>query len=438
MRERCSNALVRKMNGTAGPGDPIDVVWRGRDDKGRVAAPGRYRLTLTSSGDGTSAWPYSTTVVKGVGGGAAAPTRSSLPTPPGTYVPQQPRTLLSTTTGRGIAGKLVLGSGRRLDVSVLGRAGVPAQGVSAVALSVEAACASERTKVFVGPAEVEGAGTRAVSLGPNRTTRGFVIARVGPSGAVRFQNAAGTVALRASVVGYVSTDGAGGSLSPLRRSSLPGASPLSVGSSAATVPVAGHAGVPADARAVVLVVRRSAASDVGSVWAWPESGSRPRVASWRQPPGTSSASQVIVPLGGTGRLQLAADRAGQVSLQVAGYVASSADRSVHAVVPASLARKGVALPKGKARTVSVRGRAGIPADATAVVLSVAGSAGKRSGGLTVWPKGAHQPGSPDLLLPRGVSRESVVVVRIGRGGDIRLGASGAKVRADLTVLSWIR
>ena len=438
VRERCSNAVVRTFGGSAGPGDPIDVVWRGRDDAGREVAPGRYLLELTSSGDGTSAWPYRATVVKGVGGGAAAPTRSSLPAPAGAYVPQQPQALLSTTTGRGIPGKLVLGDGRRLDVPVLGRAGVPAQGVSAVALSVEAACASDRTKVFVGPASVEGTGSRAVSVGPNGTARSFVIARVGPDGAVRFQNSAGTVALRASVVGYISTDGGGGSLSSLRRTSLPGAAPLAVDQTATTVQVAGRAGVPGDARAVVLVIRRGAASKVGSVWAWPESGSRPQMAAWRRPPGTANVTQVIVPLGATGRLQLASDRSGTVSLQVAGYVGGSVDRAVHAVVPRTIAREGMALAKGKARTVSVAGRAGVPTDARAVVLSVAGAAESHDAGLTVWPRGAKAPRSPDLLVPKGGSRESVVVVRIGDGGDLRLEASGAKVRGSLTVLGWIR
>lgn len=437
VRERCSDALVSTMNGSAGPGNPIDVTWRARDDDGHAVPAGRYRLTLTSSGDGTSAWPFRTSVVKGVGGDADPPTRSSLPTPAGSYVPRAPRQLLSTTTGRGIPGRLVLGEGRRLDVKVLGRAGVPAQGVSAVALSVEASCASERTKVFVGPSSVEGAGSRVVSVGPNRTARGFVIARVGPDGSVRFQNSAGSVGLRASVVGYVSTDGAGGTLSPLRRTTLPGASPLSVGTSATTVDVAGRAGVPADARAVVLAVRRGAASPVSSVWAWPESGNRPRAASWRQPTGSSSASQVIVPLGGTGRLQVAADRSGQISLQVAGYVAASSARTVHAVVPEPLARDGRPLAKGKARTVSVAGRAGVPADAKAVVLSVSGTAGGHSGALTVWPRGVKQPRTADLPLPRGGSRESVVVVRIGADGDIRLGASGAKVRGGLTLLGWV-
>ena len=79
-----------------------------------------------------------------------------------------------------------------------------------MALSIEASCASDRTRVFAGPASVEGVGSRVLSVGPNNTARGFALVRVGPDGAVRLQNASGNVALRASVVGYISTDGAGG------------------------------------------------------------------------------------------------------------------------------------------------------------------------------------------------------------------------------------
>jgi len=122
---------------------------------------------------------------------------------------------------------------------------------------------------------------------------------------------------------------------------------------------------------------------------------------------------------------------------VAGYVAASSARTVHAVVPEPLARDGRPLAKDKARTVSVAGRAGVPADAKAVVLSVSGTAGGHSGALTVWPRGVKQPRTADLPLPRGGSRESVVVVRIGADGDIRLGASGAKVRGGLTLLGWV-
>ena len=117
---------------------------------------------------------------------------------------------------------------------------------------------------------------------------------------------------------------------------------------------------PRTPRAVVLAIRRSGDSPVGSVSAWPAGGDQPSTPTWRRPRGSGSVSQVVVPLGTGGGIRVAADRSGPISLDVAGYVASGNDRSVHPVVPRSLLGDGVRLDKGDARTVSVRGRAGVP------------------------------------------------------------------------------
>jgi hypothetical protein len=438
VRPRCGDGVVRRMTGTATPSRPINALWRGRDDQGKAVPPGRYRMTLTSGGNGTSAWPFHTSVVIGAGGDSAPATRSKMASPAGGYVPLQPHSLLSTSTGRGVDRPLLLGAGRRLDVPVLGRAGVPSSGVSAVALSVEASCASQKTGVFVGPASVTGEGARVVSLGANSTARGFVLARVGPSGAVRFQNNNGNVALRASVVGYVSTDGQGGSLTPVRRTRLANASPVTLSTTPRTLDVAGRGGVPDDAKAVVLVMRRDSSSKVGSVWVWPENADKPLAPIWQRPVGPASVSEVVVPLGGTGKLRVASDRSGPMSLEVAGYVSSRLAGGLHQLVPRALLGDGVTLAKGDSRIVSVAGRAGVPSDAASVVLSVTGSAPKAGGRLTVWPRGSSQPRTSDVSVAGGRGSESVVVVRLGRGGDLRLGAGGATLRGNLTVLAWSR
>ena len=437
IRPLCGGGVVRRITGSASPTDPISTRWRGVDDSGARVPAGRYKVTLSSSGNGSRAWSYSETVTVGVGDDAAAPTTSSLPRRSGAYVPQRSQVLVSSTTGTGIGAPMLLGSGRRLDVKVLGRAGVPSTGVSAVALSVEAGCASSSTRVFVSPDSVSGVGARALSVERNHTGRSFVMVPVGPNGGIRFQNGSGVVALRASVVGYVTSAGSGGSLVPLRRVALGGASPVNLGSSPTTVQVAGRAGVPSDARAAVLSVRRGDSSKVGAIWAWPESGTKPDTASWRKATGIAAVSQMIVPLGSTGRVRLAADGAGPVSLEVAGYVSASADRAVHPVVPRSLLGNGAKVKDGRARTVSVRGRAGVPQQARAVVVSVTGTVDKRTGHLKVWPRGGAEPSKSDLVVPRRETSETLVVVRIGRHGDVRLRANGASVKANLTVVGWI-
>ncbi len=439
VRDQCTGTLVRRLKGTASPSDPVKAVWRGRNENGKLAPPGRYRVTLTSAGNGSSAWPYVRSVVVGVGGAAAKPTESSLrATAAGTYVPQRPQALLSTTSGKGIKNKLVLGPDRRLDVQVLGKAGVPSSRVTAVALSVEAECASKGTRVTVGPDSVSGVGARALSVDRNGTARAFVVVRVGPDGGVRFQNSAGAVGLKASVVGYLSTNGGGGAVRPLNRTSLGGASPLSVGTSSVPVDVAGRAGVPTDAKAAVLAIRRTEKSPVGAVWAWPAGTGKPATPTWKRPRGSASVSQVVVPLGGNGGIRVAADRSGSVAFDVAGYVAADGARSVHPVVPKSLLGSGTRLGKGEAKTVSVRGRAGVPSDATAVLVQVTGSAGKKQGRLTVWPRAANEPKSADLVVPARVGRETLAVLRLGKGGDVRLRAREASLRANLTVVGWIQ
>lgn len=439
VREYCTGAVVRRLSGTASPGNPIKTMWRGGTDDGNQAPPGRYRVSLTSSGNGTSAWPFERSVLIGVGGAAAAPVTSSLgTTAAGTYVPVRPRTLVSTADGTGVSGRLILGADRKLDVQVLGRAGVPSSGVSAVAISVAAECASTGTRVSVSPDKVTGTGARVLSLGAGATARGFAMVRVGPGGGIRFHNRSGAVALKASVVGYVSTGGAGGSLTPLRRTALGGASPLSVGTSPVAVDVAGRAGVPADARAVVLAIRRGGDSRVGSVWAWPGGGKQPPTPTWRRPRGSGSVSQVIVPLGDGGGIRVAADRSGPMSIDVAGYVAAGDSRDFHPVVPRTLLGDGVRLGKRDARTVSVRGRAGVSPDATAVVVQLTGSAGKDSGRLRLWPRSASAPRTADLIVPSRGSRETLAVIRLGKGGDLRVESMDSALRANLTVIGWIR
>ncbi|MEP7115089.1 MAG: N-acetylmuramoyl-L-alanine amidase, partial [Ilumatobacteraceae bacterium] len=456
VREYCSGTVVRRLTGTSSPAKPIKAIWHGGTDDGKQAPPGRYRVSLTSSGNGTSAWPFVRSVLIGVGGGAQAPVTSSLgTTAAGTYVPVRPRTLVSTADGTGIKGRLILGADRKLDVQVLGRAGVPSTGVSAVAISVAAECASTGTQLSVSPDKVTGTGARVLSLGAGVNARGFAMVRVGPGGGIRFHNRSGAVALKASVVGYVSTGGAGGSLTPLRRTALGGASPLSVGTSPIVLEVAGRAGVPTGARAVVLAelrrvivghvaravvlaIRRSGDSPIGSVWAWPVGAEKPPTSTWRRPRGSGSVSQVIVPLGDNGDIRVAADRSGPISIDVAGYVAAGDSRDFHPVVPQTLLGDGVLLGKDDARTVSVRGRAGVSSNATAVVVELTGSSGKGPGRLRLWPRSSSAPRTADLIVPGRGSRETLAVIRLGKGGDLRVGSMDSALRANLTVIGWIR
>jgi len=434
----CDDAVVRRISGNAAPGNPIRARWNGKNSDGERVRPGRYRLSLASSGGGTTAWPWSKAVSVGVGGDARKAAGSTLArVGGGAYVPVKATEIADTATGKGLRRPLLLGPGNRLDVQVLGRAGVPDNGVSAVALSVEASCASAHTSVSLAPGGLAEGFSRVVTVNRNGSARGLTVARLSPRGDVTIRNAQGAVAVSVTVVGYVSTTGNGGRLVSLPRKALPGARPLSVDAGGVNIDVAGQAGVPSDARAVMLNVRRSANSKVGQVWAWPTGGDRPVPSTWTRSAGSAAAGMVVVPLGGGDQIRVAGDRAGQVSLDVVGYVAGSSEQSFHPMVPRRISREGLRIGRGDTANLSVRGRAGVPASARSVVVHVTGLNPRDKAQLTVWPRGRARPSPANLYIPKRVERDGMAIVRLGDRGDIRVHAAGSAVGTRVIVLGWI-
>ena len=170
----CDGTVIRRFSGTANPNKPIKVVWGGHTDAGKVAPPGRYRLSLLSSGGGSQAWPWSSVVALDVGSAAGPVSGTTLSRAPGgTYVPLKPSVIANSVTGQGMSRPVLLGAGSRIDVPVLGKGNVPLTGVSAVALSVQAACASAATAVTVAPSGLDVPGARVVSV-----DRGGTAARI--------------------------------------------------------------------------------------------------------------------------------------------------------------------------------------------------------------------------------------------------------------------
>lgn len=250
-------------------------------------------------------------------------------------------------------------------------------------------------------------------------------------------NRAGSVALNMSVVGYVSSDDSGGSLVPARRTELSGAAPLTAQPKRAKVQVAGLAGVPTDARAVVLNVRRSSSSAVTTLWTWPSGSVRPTPSSWRYTVGGPASGRVIVPIGRDGSINVAADRAGRVVFNVVGYVANHADRLFRPVTPSRLGGQVRNLASGGTRAVSVRGQAGVPRSATAVVIQVSGLDARRDARLTVWPRGKTRPTLSDLVVPKHRDRDGLLLVPIGEHGDIRIHADGGRLGVKIVTVGWI-
>ena len=101
-----------------------------------------------------------------------------------------------------------------------------------------------------------------------------------------------------------------------------------------------------------------------------------------------------------------------------------------ATSPAALSAPYVAVPNhvllartAKARTVvtvAVLGVAGVPADAAAVVLTVAVAKPSKAGSLVLFPYGHKRPGAVSLAFSAKHSASAVVVVAPGQGGKVSL------------------
>lgn len=434
----CEGRVVRRVTGAAAPGEPVDARWTGRNDNGRLVPAGRYVLSLTGGSASSKAVTWRTTVQVQVGSPGAPPTLKQLPASPGgRFVATRPTRLMSTSDGSGLAAPVLLGAGARVQVDVLGRAGVPASDVTAVAVNVLAACAAGATTVSVAPSGLAAGPAGAVSVDGNSSARGLAVSGLGPDGALTVRNARGAVSVSLSVVGYWTTASGGDGFVALPRRPLPGTGAgLVVGQTPVTVDVAGNAGVPESADAVVLNVRRAATGSGRAVWVWPSDDTRPGPAALSRDPGEAAQQRVVVPLGRDGGLRLAADGESRLVVDVVGYL-GDAGSAFHAVAPTTVTASGLTLEAGRSTRVTVRGVAGVPRAAEAAVLQLSGTGARDLTRLVVYPAGAEVPRASDLSVPKRRDRTNLVVVPLGDEGRLRLLNRDARVGASLTLVGWL-
>lgn len=77
-------------------------------------------------------------------------------------------------------------------------------------------------------------------------------------------------------------------------------------------------------------------------------------------------------------------------------------------------------PAGSTLEVTVAGLAGVPAQATAVILNATAVFPAGQGWLTSYPTGTARPLASDLNYAPGEVRPNLVVVKVGTGGKVSL------------------
>jgi hypothetical protein len=363
-----------------------------------------------------------------------------VPSVAGRYVPVTPFRLLDTrTTG----GPLVAGADRSVPVASVGDIPPDATDV-AVSVTVTQPTASSFVAAYPD-GQYGGSSTANFASGQTVTVLAVVPIR---NGRIALRLGGGSAHVVLDAVGYhrgvaLVTSSGHVPLPPARIFDSRLSSPVTP-ASPRTVPIAGLAGVPASAQAVVVNVTVVQPTAAGWLAVSPTGDSVPTTVSFGA--GRTVASLAVVPLSFTGSLTLrVSGGSAQVLLDLAGYVPAATDTDGRLADyltsgPTRLldTRTGTGTPvtAGHDLRVQVAGRAGVPVGATAVLLSATATHPTASGFLSVYPTGGAA-GTSTLNYATGQTVANAALVQLAADGSVSLRVATGSSHVILDVAGYL-
>ncbi len=229
------------------------------------------------------------------------------------YTTVVPARVLDTRSGNG-APTAMVGAASSLDLQVTGRGGVPASGVSAVAINVTITEPTGGSFLTAWPAGMTRPLASNLNYVAGQTVANLVVVKVSDLGKVSLYNNSGSTHVVADVAGWFGADGGPGgsgftSLVPARvldtRTGL-GAAGATVGPlSSIDVQVTGQGGVPVSGvSAVVLNLTGTQPTAPSFLTAWPTGLSRPLASNLNSVAGQTVPNLVVVKVGAGGKVSV--------------------------------------------------------------------------------------------------------------------------------------
>jgi alpha-tubulin suppressor-like RCC1 family protein len=253
------------------------------------------------------------------------------------FVPLVPVRLVDTRPNEptldGLAGaRNPIGAGKFIDVTVVGRGGVPRTGVDSVVLNVTATNPTVASFLTVFPTGSKRPTASNVNMVAGVTAPNLVVAKVGLRGSVSIYNHSGTSDVIADVAGYFPTGGTFVSVPPARIYETRPGEPVVAGGTHADfalydfddvdVDVAGIAGVPAEfISAVVLNVTTVNPSSNSFVSVFPTGSRLPAASNLNMTAGASPRPNLVVAKVGAGGKVTIHNHSGSTDIvvDIAGY-----------------------------------------------------------------------------------------------------------------------
>jgi hypothetical protein len=229
------------------------------------------------------------------------------------YHPVAPTRLLDTRTGLGAALAKLLPQGV-LDLQVTGRGGVPATGVSAVAVNVTVTEPAGGGYLTTWPTGGLAPLASNLNFAPAQTVANLAVVKVGSEGKISFFNGGGDLHVIADVAGWFGPEGetTGARYHPLaparvldtRSGNGAPVAPVAAGT-AMSLQVTGRGGVPpTGVTAVILNVIAVSPAGGGYLTVWPAGEPRPLASNLNFGPGQTVPNLVVAKVGAGGKVSI--------------------------------------------------------------------------------------------------------------------------------------
>jgi Putative Ig domain/Regulator of chromosome condensation (RCC1) repeat len=393
------------------------------------------------------------------------------PTPPVTpsgkttagYTPLVPARLADTRSGAAtvdgkLAGSGVQAPGTALEVSVLGRAGVPTSGVAAVVVNLTAVSPRDGGYLTAYPSDVERPNASNLNYTAGDVVANQAVVRIGASGSFSLFTWAATD-LIVDVVGFIDSDSSAGIMSPARLADTRAGGSTTDGrfsrvgrigdGRTLNVSVLGRAGVPTSGvQAAILTVTAVDPASAGFLTVFPNGHGQPNASSVNFVGGQTVANQVIAGVGADGMVSVFTSADTDLIVDVAGWVPTGTD--LHTQNPSRLmdTRAGGVTVDGRSQgtgpvaaqttvALALAERSAVPADGFGSVILNVTAVDARSGGyLSVFPAGSPMPNASNLNFSAGQTIANQVIARVGTHGEIMIYVS-ADTDIIVDVAGWL-
>jgi hypothetical protein len=369
----------------------------------------------------------------------------------GDYVPLSPTThLLDTRNGTGGISGLRTG-GSTTAITVLGKAGVPASGVSAVLLDVSPVRPTAQTFLTLWPHGTPRPGVSMVNAGTNEIISNSAVVQVGSNGQIDLYNAAGSTHVSIDVQGYFTQTSSGGTgaggFMPITSTRLVDTR-AGLGAPRAAIPSGGSltvtlatGPVPTTANAVFLNIIVPSAAASGWLAAYPVGGTAATSIFDFMTGTTDTGAAVKIGTGGKVTFVNHSASAAHLVLDAHGYFSPSTTEGAGlrtAGVRLFDSRSTAALASNATVDVSVGGTNGLPTRGIAgAALNLSVISPTAGGFLRAWPLGDPEPTISHTNFGSGPGRDALAVVRPGIEGKVRIrNLSSAAVHFVVDLEGW--